>query len=297
MSIINFGSLNIDHTYSLPHFVRPGETMKADQYAVYCGGKGLNQSIAAAKAGALVRHACVAGSGSDILLDCLKCSGVDLSLMGHTDVSQGHAVIQVSDDGMNCIILCPGSNFQLTEQYVDTVLDTLDRSHYVMLQNETSNVPYIIRESARRGHRVVFNASPFEAGLREIDLRHLAWLMVNEIEGAEMSGETEPDKIIAALQAANPNMGVVLTLGSGGSICCKGGECVRQSIFEVNAVDTTGAGDTYSGYFVAALDKGLSLEETVLRATAAAAISVTRKGAGPSIPLSDEVDAFISENA
>jgi len=297
MAIINFGSLNIDHTYSLPHFVRPGETLKSDSYNMYCGGKGLNQSVAAAKAGADVRHACMAGRGGEALTDYMAECGVDLSLMGQTETPQGCAVIQVTESGENGIFLFAGSNFELSREYIDSVFDRIDSSCYVILQNETSNVAYIISEAARRGHKVVFNASPFEAALREIDLKQIAWLMVNEIEGAEMTGETQSEAIISALSKAAPDMGIVLTLGSSGSLCCKDGRIIRQGIFPVKAVDTTGAGDTFTGYFVAALDKGSSLETAMQRAAAASAIAVTRKGAGPSIPTADEVDVFLAERS
>ena len=296
VGIINFGSLNIDHAYSITHFVRPGETLKSDAYNIYCGGKGLNQSIAAAKAGGHVLHAGMVGEGGGLLLDYLKECGVDTGAVGRTSIPQGHAIIQVSADGENGILLYGGSNFAVTKEYIDHVLDSVTAPQYVILQNEISNVPYIIAEASRRGHKVVFNASPFEETLREIDLKQIAWLMVNEIEGEALSGEREPEKIIAALQAVNPDIGVVLTLGSAGAICCNRTECVRRGIFKVPTVDTTAAGDTFTGYFVAALDSGKNLEEAILRATAGAAIAVTRKGAGPSIPSSGEVDSFITEH-
>ncbi len=297
MSIINFGSLNIDHTYSVPHFVQPGETLKSDAYHIYCGGKGLNQSVAAAKAGSTVHHSCMAGVGSSLLTDYMTECGVDLSLMGKTDTPQGHAIIQVNSTGENSIFLFAGSNFEVSREYIDSVFAQVAGSHYVILQNETSNVDYIVSEAFRHGHKVVLNASPFEASLRNIDLNQVSWLMVNEIEGAEMTGETEPEAILAVLQAAAPSLGIVLTLGGNGSLCCKDGRIIRQGIFPVQAVDTTGAGDTFTGYFVAALDSGCTLETAMQRAAAASAIAVTRKGASPSIPTYEEVDAFLSDRS
>lgn len=294
MAIINFGSLNIDHTYSVAHFVQPGETAKSAAYNIYCGGKGLNQSIAAARAGAEVIHAGMVGAGGELLAESLRESGVDVSRLGRTEAPQGHAVIQVSPSGENGIIICAGSNFEVSREYVDSVLDTAPGRCHVMLQNEISNVEYIIEESARRGHRVMFNASPFEEALGQIDLNSVAWLMVNEIEGAQMSGRSEPERIIAALRERNPELGVVLTLGGDGAICSRGDETVRQGIFRVITVDTTGAGDTFTGFFAAAIDGGSSLGEAAERAAAAAAIAVTRAGAAPSIPTSAEVDGFLS---
>lgn len=296
MAIINFGSLNIDHTYTMSRFVQPGETVHSAAYNIYCGGKGLNQSVAASRAGAGVTHACMVGQGGKILVDHLNECGVDTSMLKYTATAQGHAIIQVAENGENSIILFSGSNYELSREYVCSVLDTFEDSCYVILQNETSNVPFIIEEAAKRGHKVVFNASPFEASLNEIDLKNIAWLMVNEIEGAQISGETEPENIIAAIHAVSPNTGIVLTLGKEGSICCCKGEIIRQGIFTVNTVDTTGAGDTFTGFFVAALDEGRSIKEALKRAAAASAIAVSRKGAAPSIPTAAEVDVFIEEN-
>ena len=123
----------------------------------------------------------------------------------------------------------------------------------------------------------------------------MAWLLVNEIEGGCITGETEPEAILAKLQERYPETGVVLTLGKEGSICAKGDTVIRQGIFPVSTVDTTAAGDTFTGYFIAGLDAGLALEEALRRAAAASAIAVTRPGAAPSIPLADEVTGFLKE--
>ena len=295
MGIINFGSMNVDHVYSMPHFVQPGETLQSNAYNIYCGGKGLNQSVAAARAGAKTIHAGMCGKGGEMLLEFLGSNGVELSFLGKPDVAQGHAIIQVSESGENSIILFPGSNYAVTKEYVDGVLDQQQAPQYVMLQNEISEVPYIIEAAYKKGFPVVLNASPFDASLLEIDYSKVSWLLVNEIEGGCITGETEPEAILAKLREKYPETGVVLTLGKEGSICSKGDTVIRQGIFKVDTVDTTAAGDTFTGYFIAGLDAGLALEEALCRAAAASAIAVTRPGAAPSIPLAEEVTEFLKE--
>ena len=295
MGIINFGSMNVDHVYSMPHFVQPGETLQSNAYNIYCGGKGLNQSVAAARAGAKTIHAGMCGKGGEMLLEFLGSNGVELSFLGKPDVAQGHAIIQVSESGENSIILFPGSNYAVTKEYVDGVLDQQQAPQYVMLQNEISEVPYIIEAAYKKGFPVVLNASPFDASLLEIDYSKVSWLLVNEIEGGCITGETKPEAILAKLREKYPETGVVLTLGKEGSICARGDTVIHQGIFAVNAVDTTAAGDTFTGYFIAGLDAGLAMEEALCRASAASAIAVTRPGAAPSIPFADEVTAFLKE--
>ncbi len=295
MGVINFGSMNVDHVYSMPHFVQPGETLQSGAYHIYCGGKGLNQSVAAARAGAKTMHAGMAGKGGDMLLDFLRSNNVDLSMIGLPDIPQGHAIIQVSESGENSIILFRGSNFAVTRSYIDSVLDRQQEPQYVILQNEISEVPYVIDAAFRKGFPVVLNASPFDDSLLEIDLSKVTWLLVNEIEGGCLTGETDPDAILAKLREKSPKTGVVLTLGKEGSICASGDRVIRQGIFPVQAVDTTGAGDTFTGYFIAGLDAHLDLSEALRRAAAASAIAVTRPGAAPSIPMAEEVTAFLQE--
>ena len=289
--------MNIDYVYSMPHFVQPGETIHSEDYHIYCGGKGLNQSIAAARAGAKIIHAGMCGNGGELLLNFLNENKVDTSFVGRPDIPQGHALIQVAKSGENCIILYPGSNNAVTREYVDRVLASQKAPQYIMLQNEISEVDYIINAAYEKGFKVVLNASPIDEALLKTDLSKVEWLLVNEIEGGCFTGEEDPERIIDGLKKLSPNTGIVLTLGKKGSICAKDDLMIHQGIFEVDAVDTTAAGDTFTGYFVAALDSGLPVGEALLRATAASAISVTRPGAGPSIPFSEETEKFILERS
>ena len=295
MEVYNFGSLNIDHVYSVDHFVKPGETMSSENYQVCCGGKGLNQSIAVARAGGSIHHLGLYGQGGEFLLECLQNSGVNTEMMKKTDTAQGHTVIQVSKTGENCIILYPGSNYEVTQKYVCDVLDQIKEPGYLLMQNEISEVPFIIHEAAKRGHQVVFNASPFNASLRELDFNDIAWLMINEVEGNEFTGCKEPEEIIAYLSKHYPHLGVVLTLGSAGCIVVKDNERVEHGIYHVPVVDTTAAGDTFTGYFSSALADGKDLAYAVDIASAASALAVTKSGAAPSIPAKEEVEKLIQK--
>lgn len=295
MEIYNFGSLNLDHVYFVDHFVQPGETMSSTDYQAYCGGKGLNQSIAAARAGASVHHAGLYGDGGELLLNYLRENGVRTEFLKKTNFSQGHTVIQVSSSGENCIILCPGSNFELTRDYINSVFDQIQAPGYLLLQNEVSEVPYLVHEAAKRGYRVVLNASPFDASLLKLDFHDIAWLMINEVEGSQIVGSEDAEVILSSLKSRYPDLGIVLTLGKAGCICVRGEERVEHSIYHVPVVDTTAAGDTFTGYFVAALAGGSSLAEAVDEATAASALTVTKAGAAPSIPVMEEVRSMLTK--
>ena len=170
MNVVNFGSLNIDHVYAVDHFCRAGETIHTKSYTQNAGGKGLNQSIAVSRSGQKVHHAGLLGPEGARLAELLSGSGVDLRYLKHTDVPQGHAVIQVQPDGQNCIFLYGGSNQAVTPQEIDEVLMQLNAGDYLLLQNEIANLTYLLRAAARRGLRVVLNASPISDELLNADL-------------------------------------------------------------------------------------------------------------------------------
>ena len=144
MPILNFGSLNIDHVYRVNTFVLPGETKHTKSYSVHSGGKGLNQSIAAARAGSQVFHTGIAGRDGGFLVEMLQAAGVNTSLMQSSPEVSGHAIIQVADSGQNCILLYGGTNQLLTEAYVNLTLDAFGNEVFVLLQNETNLVGEII---------------------------------------------------------------------------------------------------------------------------------------------------------
>ena len=293
MNVVNFGSLNIDHVYAVDHFCRAGETIHTKSYAQNAGGKGLNQSIAVSRSGQKVHHAGLLGPEGTRLAELLSGSGVDLRYLKHTDVPQGHAVIQVQPDGQNCIFLYGGSNQAVTPQEIDEVLMQLNAGDYLLLQNEIANLTYLLRAAARRGLRVVLNASPISDELLNADLSGVDWLVVNEIECAAMAGCGDAQAGYETLKQRYPSLGILLTLGSEGSVSWKDGTEVRQCAYPVKAVDTTGAGDTFMGYFVGCLAQGMERQTAMQYASMASAISVTRPGAAASIPLMDEVRAAV----
>lgn len=295
MEIVNFGSMNLDYVYTVPDFVQPGETLAADSRAIYCGGKGLNQSVAAARAGAVVRHAGMLGQGGEPLRAVLERTGVDTGLLADCPLPQGHTVIQVSRTGENCILLYRGSNGAVTADYIRQALDRLSSPAYILTQNETAGLSDLLTLAAERGHRVCLNASPVDQALLDTDLSGLSWLLINRLEGNQLTGQEEPQAILDTLETRYPAMGVVLTLGKKGALCRSGGHQLFQPCFPAKAVDTTGAGDTFTGYFLAMLARERSLEEALPMAAMAAAIAVTRPGAEPSIPQEAEVQARLAE--
>ena len=290
MKILNYGSMNIDNVYSVDHAVLAGETILAGEKKVFCGGKGLNQSIALSRAGAEVYMAGIVGKDGGMLLDALEKNHVDTSLVRHVDGPSGHTVIQVDKNGQNSIIVISGSNLRTTEADLDQMLEKFGPGDALILQNELYNSPLMMRKAAEKGLCVIFNPSPINDELFSYPLDQVSWFVLNEIEGTALSGETEPGRILDALKAKYPSASVVLTLGSDGAWCMEGDERVFQPVFKVKAVDTTAAGDTFMGYFVAGLAQGMPVKQRLERAARASSIAVSRPGAADSIPLAEEVE-------
>lgn len=252
MKIINFGSLNIDKVCSVEEFVQPGETIMATGYSVNAGGKGLNQSVAAARAGAQVLHAGAVGSDGLFLKEILADAGADVSCLRVMDTESGCAFIEVNSKGQNRIIVSAGTNRMYTEEYIKNVLEKAEAGDFVLLQNEINMVGEIIRLSHEKGCRVVFNASPIPGKPEELPLELVDIFMVNELEAAALAGtSTEGDfrDILKALQKKYPKAAIVMTLGKEGVFYGYKEEFYSHPIFKVNAVDTTAAGDTFCGYF------------------------------------------------
>lgn len=290
--VLNYGSLNIDYVYQVAHFVRKGETISSTGLHVYTGGKGLNQSVALARAGAEVSHAGQIGEDGRFLLDVLTEAGADVTHVKVSDtVRTGNAIIQNDADGDNCIILFGGSNQAITEEQIDTVLSSFGEGDYLVLQNEINNLPYLVEHAYARGMRIVLNPSPMDAHIGEIDLSRISLFILNEIEAAGMTGADagDADALLAGLRERFPAAEIVLTLGSQGSIYTDGTRTVRQGIYKVETVDTTAAGDTFSGFFLAGIIRGLDVAEALDLAARASAIAVSRPGAAPSIPTLEEV--------
>ena len=289
MTILNFGSCCIDNVYSVPHFAGPGETLPCSNFEVHPGGKGLNQSIALAASGAQVHHAGKVGKDGLWLVELLKSKNVKTESVYVDEGPSGHANIQVTPEGENSIVLFGGANKKITTEDIDKALEVQDYE-YLLIQNEISSLNYLIEEAAKRGIKIAFNAAPMTSGTLDLPLNLIELLIINEIEGTAMTGEDDPERIVSSLLAIYPSMRIVLTLGQQGAWYADSSGIQKQPAERVTAVDTTGAGDTFTGYFVAKYAKGEPIIESLKFACRAAAISVTRPGAGSSIPDKDEVD-------
>lgn len=295
MKLLVFGSCNIDRVYRLDHIVAPGETERTCDYAVFPGGKGLNQAIAAAAAGADVRFAGAVGQDGALLTGTLASRGVDISLLQKTDGASGHAVIQVSNGGENAIFLYPGANETITDAYIDAVLAHFEAGDLLLLQNEINNLPYLVSRAKQRGLRILLNPSPCNERLHEVDFACLDFLVLNEVEIRALGGGDDLAVCLQNLAARYPHLQILLTLGADGCILFADGETLRQAAFETTVVDTTAAGDTFTGYFAAAMTRGEAYRDALKTASAAAAIAVSRRGAAPSIPALAEVRAAMGD--
>ena len=298
MRILNWGSMNLDYVYKVDHFVLPGETISASSQSINPGGKGLNQSIALSRAGAKVYHAGAVGKNGGQLKQLLDENGVDTGFIRELDVIQGNAIIQVTAAGENNIIIYGGSNRCMTREHIDQVLASFDKGDYLLIQNEVNEVGYIIEKAFAQGMTVVLNPSPYNDSLKDIDYSKVSWLLVNEVEAFQISGEKDPEKAWEFLHSKYPELSCVITLGSEGCTAYQtnpdGYEKQRQPAIKVEARDTTAAGDTFTGYFISSVMKGQSLKDSIFRATVASSISVTREGAAKSIPNVDEVESACS---
>jgi len=295
MKVLNFGSLNLDYVYDVPHFVRAGETLASTRLSTFCGGKGLNQSIAFARAGAQTVHAGNVGKEGGMLLDALREAGVQTSLVSvHDDVASGHAIIQNNADGENCILLYGGANMCVSEEQIDRVLADFGKGDLLMLQNEINCLPAIVSRAHERGMTVVLNPSPFNERIYELDMTCVDYLIVNETEGEAISGKSEPDAIIETLLSTYPDMHVVLTLGKNGACYADKDGRAFHPILPAAVVDTTAAGDTFTGYFFCELMQGSTPYEALRMASAASSLAVSRKGASVSIPCREDVCAMLS---
>ena len=289
MKIVNIGSLNIDRVYAVSHFVKAGETLASESLEFFAGGKGLNQSVALAAAGAPVCHAGMVGEDGAMLTRFLSSRGVNTKWIRTVEGSSGHAVIQVERGGQNCILLYGGANRMLTGSYVEEVLEDTDPGDIVLIQNETSCLESILKAAERRKLRVALNPSPIDENLPDLPLGAVSWFILNEIEGRALSGETRPEKILDVMRRRYPHSSIVLTLGKKG-VVCDGltGRC-HHGIYRVPVVDTTAAGDTFTGYFLACAMRDVPPEECLRIASVASSLAVSRSGAAPSIPTMREV--------
>jgi ribokinase len=288
--ILNVGSINADHFYTIPHLVAPGETLAATSYATGLGGKGANQSVAASMAGADVRHIGAVGPEGGWLVEALDEYGVDTRHIETVDTPTAHAIVMIDAKGENQIVIYPGANHALSRSAITRAFDDVGAGDWLMLQNETSLVVEAAQEAHERRIAVAYSAAPFEAeAVREV-LPFLCLLFMNAVEARQLSND------LGTALTDLPVPHILVTKGSEGAewIDTKARKTVSVPAKKVDVVDTTGAGDTFAGFMVAGLAQGFSHERSMERALAAAALAVTKRGTADAIPSLDSVLSFLA---
>lgn len=291
MTIYNYGSINIDHVYRVPHLVKSGETLASQSYQALLGGKGANQSIALARAGAEVRHIGRYGQNDDWVLKPLKEAGVNCELVNTSGLPSGHAIIQVDDKAENSIILYAGANHSFTATELPILLNDAQQGDWLLLQNECSCTAEMIHLAAQKGLKVAFNPAPMTGTVKNLSLTSLSLLIVNEVEVLQLLDLTTFDlaHIVQVLTHHYPQLAIIITLGAKGAVWVDQKQVIEVPAIPVKAVDTTGAGDTFIGFALAALSQGRDIHYALELGCKAAAICVQRVGAAQSIPTLQEV--------
>jgi ribokinase len=298
MKILVYGAINIDLIFSVDHIARPGETVSAGDFKRSAGGKGSNQAAALAKAGVPVYLAGKIGKDGEFLLDLLRGYKVDTSFVTIYEGATGNALIQVDKNGQNAIVPYAGGNGAITVEEVNKVLDNFAGDDIIILQNEIVHAAEIITEAKKRGLKVCFNPSPYDEKISLVPLDLVDIFFVNEIEGAALAaagqaGGPEANQpfpaILEKLAKKFPNAEIILTAGKEGAFYGYKGIRAKGDIVDLPVVDTTGAGDTFSGYFIAARAKGLDVNEALRIACKASSIAVSRPGAMEAVPYACEV--------
>lgn len=300
--ILVIGSLNMDLVATAERLPDKGETIFGKTFTTFPGGKGANQAVAAARLGAAVTMSgCVGGDGfAGELRESLSGAGINISLVRTTDVSTGTALITVGNAGANTIVVIPGANNHCGREDVDQALAAFDRPGILMAQHEVpaSTVEYAIRAAKRQGWTVVLNPAPARPVPEEV-LGLVDIITPNETEAAILTGlkveSREEAAVAAARLLASGVKTVVVTLGAQGALCCTREGTFIIPAYPVTAVDTTAAGDAYTGALAAALSEEKPLAESLKFAAAAAALAVTRAGAQPALPWRREVDEFMAD--
>lgn len=292
MKILNFGSLNLDHDYDVDHMVKEGETLSSYKLVTLPGGKGMNQSIAVQRAGRQVYHAGQIGHDELMLKELLEKNGVRTEYLYVTDVPTGHAIIQIDREGRNCILLFGGANTSITIETIADVISNFEQDDVLICQNEISHMDGLIDMAYAKGMKIALNPSPFNEKITKDMLEKCTWLFVNETEAESIVGAyaEDTDQLLNALCMAYPNVHMIVTLGGDGVISGMNEKRWKQPAKKVSVVDTTAAGDTFTGYYLSAVLEGMDEQDALHLATSASALAVTRYGAVPSIPFRSEVD-------
>lgn len=288
--IINFGSINIDHVYQVPHFVTPGETLSSLELVTGLGGKGANQSAAIARAGVSVAHVGRVSKADMWAVELLASTGVSTDHIELVEGASGHAIIQVDIQGENAIVLHGGANQSFSIEAIESALIDNQQASHLLMQNETNLLAEAFELAHARSVKLVLNPAPMTNNIKDLPLAKVDTLIVNQGEAEALCGAQNLDQIIKEMMALAPQTRVVVTLGGDGAILLVNGQVMRINSPSVDVVDTTGAGDTFVGYFLAGVVEGMSDHEALQRACLAASIAVTRQGAIMAIPELSEVN-------
>ena len=295
MAIYNLGSINVDHFYQVKSFATAGETISSSRYKRGLGGKGANQSIALSLAGAKVRHIGAINYNEVWIINELNQFGIDTQGIHFAEQATGHAIIQVNEHSENCIVLFKGANFCLKAQTVQQELKHVTKTDWLLLQNETSLRAETVAQIRRSGCSIIYNPAPMDIEVVRELADKVDVMVVNETELLALAGIHDVDQAITHLLSSYPELTLVVTLGVAGSVYVDREQRIVQPAFPVQAVDTTAAGDTFLGYFLAAIDSGQPPQRALLEASAAAAICVTRAGTSAAIPNRNEVLEFMTD--
>ena len=287
--IINFGSINIDHVYRVPHLVKPGETLSSLDLVTGLGGKGANQSVAIARAGVSVAHVGRVFKGDRWAVALLASTGVDTDNIALIEGASGHAIIQVDDQGENAIVLHGGANQSFSIADIESALNRNQQARYLLMQNETNLLAETFELAQAKGIKIVLNPAPMTDNIKDLPLAKLDTLIVNQGEAEALCGAADIDQMTQQMAALAPQTRVVVTLGGDGAMLLANGEVTHMNSPNVDVVDTTGAGDTFVGYFLAGVAEGMNDHDALQRACLAGSIAVTRQGAITAIPDRSEV--------
>lgn len=295
MAVINFGSINIDHVYQVERFVQPGETISSSNYQQLLGGKGANQSIALAKAGSDVWHVGRLHELDSHIKQTMIKHGINCKHVNCTETPTGHAIIQVASSGENAIVLFGGANRELCNQDILRALDGASPNDWVLTQNETSGIEEVLRQAKDNELKVAFNPAPMTESVKDLPHECIDLLIVNEVEAAAIAGTENLDEIEAYFKDNWAHAEIIITLGKQGVKMLREDEVLNVSAFEVEAIDTTAAGDTFIGYFLSAYNQKQDCAHALKRGCAASALAVTKEGAAQSIPSIEEVEQFLTQ--
>ena len=282
------GSINVDMFYDVPHIPAPGETLASTNHSVGLGGKGANQSVAAARAGATVNHIGAVGDGAEWIFERLSSFGVNTDHISISKEPTGHAIISVADDGENAIVILAGANGAIEKSEIRGALEEAEPGDILLMQNETNMQEEAALFAKDLGLRTFYSAAPFDSNAVKKVLPMIDTLLLNEIEAEQLQDALQQS--LFSLDVPH----IVVTLGGDGArwIDTTNHDSFDIPAIKVTPIDTTGAGDTFAGYLAAALSKGVVPRDAMRLANKAAALKVTRKGTADAIPSLSEVEKF-----